>query len=53
MWYDIGAEAPAGESRTLGSVGQFTTTIDQVALAFTTPSNLPPAKVYETSIRAS
>jgi DNA mismatch endonuclease (patch repair protein) len=27
--------------------GQSTTTVDRVALAFTAPSNLPPAKVYE------
>lgn len=53
MWYDIGPEAPAGEPRTLKSVGHFTTTIDQVALAFTAPSNLPPAQVYEAAIRSS
>jgi hypothetical protein len=53
LWYDIGEPAPAGNIRTLVSVGQFTTTIDQVALAFTAPSNLPPAQVYENAIRAS
>lgn len=53
MWYDIGADAPAGVPRALKSVGQFTTTIDQIALAFTAPSNLPPAQVYEVAIRAS
>jgi hypothetical protein len=53
IWYDIGAEAPSGEPRALRNVGQLTTTIDQVALAFTAPSNLPPAQVYETAIRAS
>lgn len=53
MWYDIGPDAPTGELRALQSVGQSTTTIDQVALAFTAPSNLPPAQVYETAIRAS
>lgn len=53
MWYDVGGEAPSGESRVLKSVGQLTTTIDQVALAFTAPSNLPPAQVYEKAIRAS
>lgn len=31
--------------------GGFTTTVDQVALAFTAPSNLPPAGVYEDAIR--
>lgn len=53
MWYDIGAPVPAGNIRPLAMVGQFTTTIDQVALAFTAPSNLPPAQVYENAIRAS
>ena len=53
MWYDIGDPAPVGSHRALVSVGQFTTTIDQVALAFTAPSNLPPAQVYENAIRAS
>jgi len=53
MWYDVGPVAAAGEPRNLMSVGQFTTTTDQVALAFTAPSNLPPAQVYEKAIRAS
>jgi hypothetical protein len=53
MWYDVGPEASPGNQRNLVSVGQFTTTIDQVALAFTAPSNLPPAQVYENAIRAS
>ena len=41
-----------GQIRALESGGQSTTTIDQVALAFTAPSNLPPAKVYEQAIIA-
>jgi hypothetical protein len=53
MWYDIGPEVEAGRQRELKSGGKFTTTIDQVALAFTAPSNLPPAQVYENAIRAS
>ncbi len=53
MWYDIGPEVPPGHQRDLVSVGKFTTTIDQVALAFTSPSNLPPPQVYEKAIRAS
>jgi hypothetical protein len=53
MWYDIGEPVPAGDQRALVSVGQFTTTIDQVALAFTAPSNLPPPQSYENAIRAS
>jgi hypothetical protein len=53
MWYDIGPEVFDGRKRELVNVGKFTTTIDQVALAFTSPSNLPPAQVYENAIRAS
>jgi hypothetical protein len=53
LWYDIGKPAPPGQLRPLVNGGQFTTTIDQVALAFTAPSNLPPAQVYEKAIRAS
>ena len=52
MWYDIGGEVPEGKIRALENKGQFTTTIDQVALAFTAPSNLPPPKVYEEAILA-
>ncbi len=52
MWYDIGPPVPEGQIRTLELGGQSTTTIDQVALAFTAPSNLPPAKVYEQAIKA-
>ena len=51
LWYDIGPEAPRGEPRSLRSEGSFTTTVDQVALAFTSPTNLPPANVYEAAIR--
>jgi hypothetical protein len=52
MWYDVGPEVPEGQIRDLILCGQSTTTVDQVALAFTAPSNLPPAKVYEQAIRA-
>jgi hypothetical protein len=52
MWYDIGPPVPEGQQRELVKAGQFTTTTDQVALAFTSPSNLPPAQVYENAIRA-
>ncbi|HWE85106.1 MAG TPA: NotI family restriction endonuclease [Terracidiphilus sp.] len=53
MWYDIGPEVDAGQQRKLLHVGHLTTTIDQIALAFTAPNNLPPAQVYEDAIRAS
>jgi hypothetical protein len=52
MWYDIGPPSGPGKYRELVSGGRFTTTIDQVALAFTAPSNLPPPQVYENAIRA-
>lgn len=53
VWYDIGPAVPEGQQRQLVQVGRATTTIDQVALAFTAPSNLPPAQVYENAIRAT
>ncbi|SRR5579875_2783458 len=52
MWYDIGPPAEIGELRGLIAGGKLTTTIDQIALAFTAPSNLPPPQVYEKAIRA-
>lgn len=52
MWYDVGPPVPAGQIRQLNLQGRFTTTVDQVALAFTSPSNLPDANVYEAAIRA-
>lgn len=52
MWYDVGGPVAAGHSRALELQGRFTTTVDQVALAFTSPSNLPAENVYEAAIRA-
>jgi hypothetical protein len=51
-WYDVGPECLQGQRRGLQREGQFTTTIDQVALAFTAPANLPPAGVYQQAIQA-
>lgn len=51
-WYDVESETKAGERRKLIFGGQKTTTVDQVALAFTSPKNLPNAGVYESAIRA-
>lgn len=51
-WYDVGPDVPNGSRRALIAGGQFTTTIDQVALAFTSPSNLPPAGVYQVAIES-
>jgi hypothetical protein len=48
----FGAPIPRGWSRALKLGGQSTNTIDQVALAFTTPSDLRPTKVYEQAILA-
>jgi len=52
MRYDVGPEVPEGKIRDLVFDGQSTTTVDEVALAFTAPKNLPPAKVYEQAITA-
>jgi Restriction endonuclease NotI len=49
-WYDLDPAGVVGVPRPLLLGGQFTTTVDQVALAFTSPSNLPPARVYEQAI---
>jgi len=50
--YDVGEPVAAGTVRPLEFKGQMTTTVDQVALAFTSPSNLPAPGVYEQAIRA-
>lgn len=47
LWYGLGT----GAGGVLHGEGQFSTTVDQVALGFTSPSNLPPAGVYEQAIR--
>lgn len=52
MWYDIGTVVDFGSRRDLVKIGHLTTTIDQVALAFTAPKELPPPKSYENAIRA-
>jgi len=52
-WYDVGSTVPSGAQRSLEFRGQFTTTVDQVALAFTAPSSLPPERVYEGAIRTA
>lgn len=52
MWYDVGPFAAPGISRKLDLQGTHTTTVDQVAQAFTSPSNLPAANVYEEAIKA-
>lgn len=51
-WYDLATQATKGIPLSLDFCGQSTTTIDQVALAFTSPSNLPLPRVYENAILA-
>ena len=52
VWYDIGPLSQEGHIRTLEMLGTFTTTVDQIALAFTAPNNLPTRGVYEQAIRS-
>ena len=53
LWYDIGTSVDNGNLRKLEKKGEFVTTVDQVATAFTSPSNLPARNVYEDAIRAA
>ncbi|TCS64680.1 NotI family restriction endonuclease [Varunaivibrio sulfuroxidans] len=47
--YGLGTEQTSG-SAPLVFTGQLTTTVDQVALAFTAPMNLPDQNVYESAV---
>ncbi len=49
--YELGPAGAPGTHRAMSLHGQFTTTVDQVALAFTSPMNLPEADVYAAAIR--
>lgn len=51
--YELGPDVSLGQQRTLEYFGQFTTTVDQVALTFTAPMNLPDMNVYEAAINAA
>lgn len=51
-WYDLSSEVSAGKHRQVVLSGTATTTVDQVALAFTSPSNLPDAGVYQSAIES-
>lgn len=51
--YELGPAVPPRQQRNLAFFGQFTTTVDQVALAFTAPMNLPDMNVYEAAINAA
>lgn len=48
--YELGPAAPAGGQRGMTLSAQFTTTVDQVAVAFTAPVNLPDQNVYAAAI---
>jgi hypothetical protein len=50
-WYGLGEMIENSLCRPLQTEGEFTTTIDQIAVAFTSPTNLPPEGVYESAIR--
>jgi hypothetical protein len=49
-WYDIGPDKKQGVPRDIVYGGELTTTVDQVANAFTSPTNLPEAGVYQQAI---
>lgn len=51
--YGLGDVDPTTHQRPLLFDSQFTTTIDQVATAFTSPMNLPPQDVYAAAIAAA
>lgn len=51
-WYSVGTASEPGSVRELALEGRTTTTVDQVALAFTAPATLPPSRVYEQAIQA-
>lgn len=51
--YELGPTVPAGQHRNITLSGQFTTTVDQVALTFTSPMNLPDQNVYEAAINTA
>ena len=51
--YELGPVVPAGQQRDMKLFDQFTTTVDQVAVAFTSPMNLPAQNVYELAIKAA
>jgi hypothetical protein len=48
--YNLGPDLGQGYCRELVLQGQQTTTVDQVANAFTSPTNLPAAGVYQKAI---
>lgn len=53
LWYGLGPAATEGYPVDLMLAGKLTTTVDQVALAFTSPRNLPVPGGYEQAISAA
>jgi hypothetical protein len=53
LWYEARGGSTNGNVRELVQQGVFTTTVEQVAHAFTSPTNLPDQNVYEKAIRAA
>ena len=51
--YELESDVPSGQRRSMVLAGSFTTTVDQVALAFTSPMNLPGKDVYTAAIEAA
>lgn len=51
IWYDLNPDSEPGKIHKLELKGTKTTTVDQVAMAFVNPTNLPPAGVYEDAIK--
>jgi hypothetical protein len=51
--YDLHAAPAPGQIRPLSKGGELTTTIQQVALAFVSPTNLPPTGSYLEAIQAA
>ncbi len=51
--YDLDRQVAPGRKRKLAFTESFTTTVDQVAVAFTSPTNLPNNGVYESAIEAA
>ena len=52
MHYELGDKNKARQYSLVHS-GSFTTTVDQVALAFTSPKEMPAARSYENAIEAA
>ena len=50
MWYAL-LRKPNRDNHVLSLLDRFSTTVDQVVVAFSSPVNLPPPGVYEDAIK--